>query len=90
MACVSGVPSIRHRRAEVLPVNLGPNWRDLVPGWPEEARLNFVADLPAISILQEASAEKGGGRFVMAHIKDDPACDARALRSSRRRFATSL
>ena len=29
------------------------------------------------SILQEASAEKGGGRFVMAHIKDHPACDAR-------------
>jgi prolyl-tRNA synthetase len=29
------------------------------------------------SILQEASAEKGGGRFVMAHIKDDPACDER-------------
>ena len=25
------------------------------------------------SILQEASAEKGGGRFVMAHIKDHPA-----------------
>jgi prolyl-tRNA synthetase len=29
------------------------------------------------SILRDASAEKGGGRFVMAHIKDDPACDAR-------------
>jgi prolyl-tRNA synthetase len=29
------------------------------------------------SILREASAEKGGGRFVMAHVKDDPACDAR-------------
>ena len=29
------------------------------------------------SILKDASAEKGGGRFVMAHIKDDPACDAR-------------
>ena len=29
------------------------------------------------SILKEASAEKGGGRFVMAHIKDDPVCDAR-------------
>jgi prolyl-tRNA synthetase len=28
-------------------------------------------------ILQEASAEKGGGKFVMAHIKDDPECDAR-------------
>ncbi len=29
------------------------------------------------SILRDASAEKGGGRFVMAHIADDPACDAR-------------
>jgi len=27
-------------------------------------------------ILREVSAEKGGGRFVMAHIKDDPSCDA--------------
>jgi prolyl-tRNA synthetase len=29
------------------------------------------------SILQEATGEKGGGKFVMAHIQDDPACDAR-------------
>jgi prolyl-tRNA synthetase len=29
------------------------------------------------SLLKDANAEKGGGRFVMAHIKDDPACDAR-------------
>ena len=29
------------------------------------------------SILKEATAEKGGGKFVMAHIKDDPTCDAR-------------
>jgi prolyl-tRNA synthetase len=28
-------------------------------------------------ILRDASAEKGGGKFVMAHIQDDPACDAR-------------
>lgn len=28
-------------------------------------------------ILAEVTAEKGGGKFVMAHIKDDPACDAR-------------
>jgi prolyl-tRNA synthetase len=28
-------------------------------------------------ILRDASAEKGGGRFVMAHIKDDPECDAK-------------
>ncbi|MGH9559621.1 MAG: His/Gly/Thr/Pro-type tRNA ligase C-terminal domain-containing protein, partial [Bryobacteraceae bacterium] len=28
-------------------------------------------------ILREVTAEKGGGKFVMAHMKDDPACDAR-------------
>jgi prolyl-tRNA synthetase len=28
-------------------------------------------------ILEDVTAEKGGGKFVMAHIKDDPACDAR-------------
>jgi prolyl-tRNA synthetase len=30
-----------------------------------------------VSILKDATAEKGGGKFVMAHIKDDPICDAR-------------
>ena len=29
------------------------------------------------AILENASAEKGGGKFVMAHLKDDPECDAR-------------
>jgi prolyl-tRNA synthetase len=29
------------------------------------------------SILRDATAEKGGGKFVMAHVKDDPECDAR-------------
>jgi prolyl-tRNA synthetase len=29
------------------------------------------------SILRDASAERGGGKFVMAHLKDDPECDAR-------------
>jgi prolyl-tRNA synthetase len=28
-------------------------------------------------ILREVTAERGGGKFVMAHVKDDPACDAR-------------
>ncbi|HLI82321.1 MAG TPA: proline--tRNA ligase [Bryobacteraceae bacterium] len=28
-------------------------------------------------ILEPVTAEKGGGKFVMAHVKDDPACDAR-------------
>jgi prolyl-tRNA synthetase len=29
------------------------------------------------SILSAVTAEKGGGKFVMAHVKDDPACDVR-------------
>ncbi len=29
------------------------------------------------SILREVTAEKGGGKFVMAHMKDDAACDGR-------------
>jgi prolyl-tRNA synthetase len=29
------------------------------------------------SILADVSAEKGGGKFVMVHLKDDPVCDAR-------------
>jgi prolyl-tRNA synthetase len=29
------------------------------------------------SILRDVTAEKGGGKFVMAHMKDDPVCDAR-------------
>ena len=28
-------------------------------------------------ILRDVTAEKGGGKFVMAHVKDDAACDAR-------------
>jgi prolyl-tRNA synthetase len=29
------------------------------------------------STLKDVTAEKGGGKFVMAHLKDDPRCDAR-------------
>jgi prolyl-tRNA synthetase len=29
------------------------------------------------SILRDVTAEKGGGKFVAAHVKDDPASDAR-------------
>ena len=28
-------------------------------------------------ILRDVTAERGGGKFVMAHLKDDPVCDAR-------------
>lgn len=34
-----------HGGAEVLPANLGENWREVVGSWPEEARLNFITDL---------------------------------------------
>lgn len=37
--------SVYHGGAEVLPENLGPNWRDIVRGWPEEARLEFIIQL---------------------------------------------
>ena len=36
---------------------------------------NSIAEVE--EILSDVTAEKGGGKFVMAHIKDDPACDAR-------------
>jgi prolyl-tRNA synthetase len=29
------------------------------------------------SVLKDVTAEKGGGKFVMSHMKDDPRCDAR-------------
>jgi len=36
---------------------------------------NSIAEVE--SALKDVTAEKGGGKFVMAHLKDDPACDAR-------------
>jgi prolyl-tRNA synthetase len=36
---------------------------------------NSLAEVEAI--LGPVTAEKGGGKFVMAHLKDDPFCDAR-------------
>jgi prolyl-tRNA synthetase len=39
------------------------------------ALANSMAEVE--SILRDVTAEKGGGQFVMAHLKDDSACDAR-------------
>ncbi|MBI2816851.1 MAG: proline--tRNA ligase [Acidobacteria bacterium] len=36
---------------------------------------NSFEDVAAL--LANATAEKGGGKFVAAHVKDDPACDAK-------------
>jgi prolyl-tRNA synthetase len=46
----------------------------------ERLKQNCVSadSLPQVEeILRDVTAEKGGGRFVFAHIKDDPLCDAR-------------
>ncbi len=54
--------------------------RDLYSAAKERLKNNTVAanTLGEVeSILREVTAEKGGGKFVMAHVKDDPACDAR-------------
>ncbi len=36
---------------------------------------NSLAEVEAL--LADVTAEKGGGKFVMVHLKDDPQCDAR-------------
>jgi prolyl-tRNA synthetase len=36
---------------------------------------NSIQEVEAI--LADVTAEKGGGKFVMAHVQDDPVCDAR-------------
>jgi hypothetical protein len=63
-----------HGGAEVLPANLGPNWRELIRSWPEEARLNFVTDLArnpwfADNVEEIALADKSPKvRWNAAHI----------------------
>ena len=36
-----------------------------------------ITNLLAVLTFAKVTAEKGGGKFVMAHMKDDPRCDAR-------------
>ncbi|HET8926011.1 MAG TPA: hypothetical protein VFN26_23705 [Candidatus Acidoferrum sp.] len=37
--------SIYHGGVEVLPSSLGPKWRDVIHGWPEEARLDLIGEM---------------------------------------------
>jgi len=63
-----------------LPAALEQMQKDLYSAARERLRDNtVVADSIAEveSILSAVTAEKGGGKFVMAHLKDDPVCDAR-------------
>ena len=63
-----------------LPLTLAQMQKDLYNAAKERLKNNTVlanslGDVE--SILRDVTAEKGGGKFVMAHVKDDAACDAR-------------
>jgi prolyl-tRNA synthetase len=63
-----------------LPAVLAQMQTDLYTAAKERLKSNTVLanSLDEVeAILKEVTAERGGGKFVMAHIKDDPACDAR-------------
>jgi prolyl-tRNA synthetase len=63
-----------------LPETLTQMQRDLYNAAKKRLRDNTVeanSMAEVESILGEVTAEKGGGKFVMTHLKDDPACDAR-------------
>jgi prolyl-tRNA synthetase len=63
-----------------LPAVLAQMQTDLYNAAKERLKSNTVLanSLDEVeAILKDVTAERGGGKFVMAHIKDDPACDAR-------------
>jgi prolyl-tRNA synthetase len=63
-----------------LPEVLSQMQKDIYDAAKQRLKSNIVlADSigEVESILKEVTAEKGGGKFVMAHVKDDPVCDAR-------------
>jgi prolyl-tRNA synthetase len=63
-----------------LPAVLSQMQTDLYNAAKERLKNNTVLanSLDEVeSILKDVTAEKGGGKFVMAHLKDVPACDAR-------------
>jgi prolyl-tRNA synthetase len=63
-----------------LPAELSQMQKDLYNAAKQRLRDNTVTanSMGEVEeILGGVTAERGGGRFVMAHLKDDPACDAR-------------
>jgi prolyl-tRNA synthetase len=66
--------------AGVLPETLSQMQKDLYEAAKRQLKENTVTanSLKEVEeILGPVTAEKGGGKFVMAHLKDDPLCDAR-------------
>ncbi len=63
-----------------LPATLEQMQQDLFNSAKQRLRANCVLanSLQELEeILGDVTAEKGGGKFVMAHLKDDPQCDTR-------------
>jgi prolyl-tRNA synthetase len=63
-----------------LPVVLGEIQKNLYDTAKQRLKANSVlanSISEVEAILNDVTAEKGGGKFVMAHVKDDPACDQR-------------
>ena len=63
-----------------IPVTLAQMQSDLYAAAKQRLKSNTVLanSIGEVeSILADVTAEKGGGKFVMAHLKDDPVCDAR-------------
>ena len=66
--------------AEKLPALLGEMQKNMFEAAKQRLRTNTVLanSIGEVeSILNDVTAEKGGGKFVMAHVKDDPRCDLR-------------
>ncbi len=63
-----------------LPVVLSAMQKNLYDAAKQRLKANTVLanSIEEVeAILSDVTAEKGGGKFVMAHVKDDPACDQR-------------
>jgi len=63
-----------------LPALLEQMQKDLFLAAKERMKVNTVlaSSIEEVeSVLNDVTAEKGGGKFVMAHVKDDPQCDLR-------------
>jgi prolyl-tRNA synthetase len=66
--------------AEKLPAILGEMQKNMFDAAKQRLRANTVLanSIGEVeSILNDVTAEKGGGKFVMAHVKNDPRCDLR-------------
>jgi prolyl-tRNA synthetase len=66
--------------AAKIPATLAQMQKDLYAAAKQRLKdntvlANSIEEVEAI--LTDVNAEKGGGKFVMAHLKDDAACDAR-------------